>query len=188
MPLFFEILLVGLVLSADSFSAALAMGFKPHTKKDVLKFAVSSGSAEAIVAFLGAVLGSTIIAQFDSIDHWISFFLITAVALHMIWEGIEEIRGNKDEEEGEKSEKQFHSFTKVLIVSFATSLDAFAVGVSLGTTGKPLLPFIGSIGIWAFISTVVGMALARKVSEKFGAYFAFLGAGVLIFLAFDLLH
>ena len=159
------------------------MGFRPHTRRDVLKFAFSSGGAEAFVAFLGAILGSQVIAQFDSIDHWVSFVLIMAVALHMVWEAIEELRGKEEEEV-----KKFHSFYKVLLVSFATSLDAFAVGVSLGTTGKPLIPYISSIGIWAFLSTIIGMALARKVSEKFGAYFSFFGAAVLIYLAIDLLH
>ncbi len=186
MELFLEVILVGLVLSADSFSAALAMGFRPHTNRDVLRFALSSGLAEGFVAFIGAILGSRIIAQFDSIDHWVSFTLIMMVAFHMIWEAITEIRTKKKDESEQKIE--FHSFYKILIVSFATSLDAFAVGVSLGTTSKPLLPFIGSIGTWAFVSTVVGMALAKKVSQRFGAYFSFVGAAVLIILAFKLLE
>ena len=186
MELFLEVMLVGLVLSADSFSAALAMGFRPHTNRDVLRFALSSGLAEGSVALLGAILGSKIIAQFDSIDHWVSFVLIMMVAFHMIWEGIIEIRTKKNDEREQNIE--FHSFYKILIVSFATSLDAFAVGVSLGTTSKPLLPFIGSIGIWACISTIIGMALAKKVSKRFGAYFTFIGAAVLIILAFKLLE
>jgi putative Mn2+ efflux pump MntP len=38
-----------------------------------------------------------------------------------------------------KEEKlDFHSFTKVLIVSFATSLDAFGVGIGLGISDKLL--------------------------------------------------
>ncbi len=201
MELFFEVIIVGLVLSADSFSAALAMGFKPHTTKDVLRFAFSSGFAEGLVTFLGAIFGAKILARFDSIDHWVSFVLIMAVALHMVWEGIEELRGGDDDSEddkgGTKDQEQnqdqdeklesFHSYYKVLIVSLATSLDAFAVGVSLGTTGKPLAPFVASIGTWAFLSTIVGMAIARRASKHIGAYFSFIGALVLMGIAIKLL-
>ena len=74
-----EVLIVGLVLCADSFSAALAMGTRPHKFTDTLKFAFSSGGAEALVSFIGAMAGARVIAEFDSIDHWISFVLLIAV-------------------------------------------------------------------------------------------------------------
>jgi putative Mn2+ efflux pump MntP len=59
---YLEISIVGLVLCADSFSAALAMGVRPHKLGDTLKFAFSSGGAEALVAFLGAIAGAKIIS------------------------------------------------------------------------------------------------------------------------------
>lgn len=185
-----EILIVGLVLSADSFSAALAMGFRNHTKWDVVKFALSSGIAEGLVAFFGAMIGVKVIAEFDKYDHWISFVLLLIVSLHMIKEGWEEIRAEKNEEQSAKV-ISFHSFAKVLMVSFATSLDAFAVGVTLGSRaqsiGVSLYPYIISISLWAFFSTIFGMALAKRVSERFGGYFSLAGALVLLVMAFKLL-
>lgn len=180
----FEVLIVGLVLSADSFSASLAMGARKHTKSDVLKFAFSSGGAEALVSFLGAIAGAQVIAKFDSIDHWVSFILLSAVAIHMAIEGISELKGSADDEDEPKA---FHSFLKILVVSFATSLDAFAVGVSLGVTGKPLLPFVASIGLWAFFSTIIGMKIASKASHKIGPVFNLIGALVLLSLAIKFL-
>lgn len=190
MQFFLEVLIVGLVLSADSFSAALAMGFKAHRSRDVLRFALSSGSAEALVAFLGAMLGSKVFARYAILEHWVAFILIMAVALHMIWEGILELREKQgsSEEDINNEDKGFYGYLRILVVSFATSLDAFAVGVSLGTTGKPLTAYILSIGIWAFLSTIAGMALARKVSKHLGIYFSFVGAFVLIFIAINLLN
>lgn len=192
MQSFLEVIIVGLVLSADSFSAALAMGFKSHGSRDVLRFAFSSGSAEALVAFLGAMLGAKVFARYAVLEHWVAFILIMAVALHMIWEGILELREKKNNEDDEsrkdQEEKGFYGFVRILVVSFATSLDAFAVGVSLGTTGKPLTAYILSIGTWAFLSTIAGMALARKVSKHLGIYFSFAGALVLIFIAINLLN
>ena len=182
--LLLEVVLVGLVLSADSFSAALAMGLRKHDKQDVLKFSFTSGFAEGLVAFVGAISGATIVSKFDFIDHWISFVLLGAVALHMFYEGYEGLKGH--EEEGDS--KQFHGMIKILLVSFATSLDALAVGVGLGTTGKPLVPFVLSISLWAFFSTITGMSLARKASDKLGPIFNFLGGFILLGLAIKFLY
>jgi putative Mn2+ efflux pump MntP len=186
-----EVLTIGLILSADSFSAAIAMGMRPFTRSDAIKFALSSGGAEAGVALIGALAGSKIISRFGHLDHWIAFILLMGVALHMAHEGYEEFNKKKndlDDEEKQNGKKEFHSFTKIIIVSFATSLDALGVGIGLGVSKKPILPFIISIGAWAFISTIAGMNLASKLSKNFGPIINFLGAIVLIVIAFSMLN
>lgn len=183
MFLAFEIFIVGLILSADSFSAAVAMGLRPFSQKDALKFAISSALAEAVFALIGALAGSHIINKFAAIDHWIAFILLGAIAIHMAYEGVTVFFSENVKEES----LNFHSFTKVLIVSFATSLDAFGVGIGLGIAEKPIFPFIVSIGIWAFVSTIVGLHLARTLSKKFGPIINLLGAVVLGAMAFQML-
>lgn len=183
MPFFLEVIIVGLVLSADSFSAAVAMGHRPFTEKDAFKFALSSGGAEAIVALIGALAGSQIISRFQAIDHWIAFGLLMGIAIHMAYEGISHLQSPEDTEE----KLEFHSFTKILVVSLATSLDAFGVGIGLGISHKPIIPFIFSIGIWAFSTTILGLHLARKLSSKFGPIMSLFGSLVLGILAFQML-
>lgn len=184
----FEIVTVGLILSADSFSAAVAMGLKPYTKKDAIKFALSSGGAEAVVALFGALAGTYIISRFAAIDHWIAFILLAAVAVHMAYEGVIHLL-NKDkvDESTEVKKEQFHSYGKILLVSLATSLDAFGVGIGLGVANKPIVPFIISIGVWAFVSTIAGMYLARKLSDKFGPIMNLVAAVVLGYMAVQML-
>lgn len=177
-----EVLIVGLILSTDSFSAALALGSTPHKFKDTLKFAFSSGGAETLIAFLGAIMGNKIVTQFDSIDHWISFALLSFIAAHMAYEGICDLKFQH-----KIRPKKFHSFFKILIVSFATSLDAFAFGVSLGLSEKPLFPFLISIGFFAFMATILGMEIAKKASYKLGPTFSLIGSTILLALAFKLL-
>lgn len=179
-----EVILVGLVLSADSFSAAIAMGHKPFSEKDAYRFAASSGGAEALVALVGALAGKEIISRFEAIDHWVAFSLLFLVALHMAYEGIRDLLDNGIKEES----LSFHSFSKILLVSFATSLDALGVGIGLGIKSQPLAPFIVSIGAWAFISTIIGLHLARRLSEKFGPIMNIIGAIVLGFMAFKMLE
>jgi putative Mn2+ efflux pump MntP len=181
--LVYESFIIGLVLSADSFSAAMAMGNRPFTRKDALKFACSSGGAEASVALVGALAGAKVISKFAAIDHWIAFILLAGIAIHMAYEGISQLRGKVEVEDKE----EFHSFFKILLVSFATSLDAFGVGITLGIANKPLVPFITSIGVWAFLTTIAGLYLARRLSRKFGSYMSLFGALVLLVMAFQML-
>jgi putative Mn2+ efflux pump MntP len=181
---FLEVVIVGMVLSADSFSAAIAMGHKPFKEKDAFRFAIASGGAEALVTFAGIIFGKQIISRFSGIDHWVAFTLLIAVALHMAYEGIRDLVRSEVSNET----LTFHSFSKILIVAFATSLDALGVGIGLGIQTKPLWPYIISIGLWAFSTTLLGLHLAKRLSEKFGPLMNFFGAIVLTILAFKMLE
>lgn len=180
---YLEIISFGLVLSADSFSAAIAMGLRKHSFKDSLRFAITSGGIEGLVAFVGAIGAAGILAQFDFIDHWISFFILLAVSIHMMLEAYGELKSKNEVEEP----KVFHSYFKVLLVSFATSLDAFAIGITLGISGKDLGPYLISIAGFAFLATLIGMAIAKKAYAKLGAWISFSGSFVLLLLAIKFL-
>lgn len=183
MSLIYEIIIVGLVLSADSFSAAVAMGHRPFTEKDAYRFAIASGAAEALMTFIGAFAGSYVISKFSAIDHWVGFILLGGVAVHMGYEGFVDFMSKTLKEE----KLDFHSFKKVILVSFATSLDAFAVGMGLGISKKPIIPYVTSIGIWAFVTTIFGLHLAKKLSQKFGPIMNIIGSIILGIMAFQVL-
>ena len=178
-----EALLIGLVLSADSCSAAVAMGMRPFTKKDAIKFAFASGAAEAFVAWFGAFAGENIVSSFKSYDPWIAFALLMAVALNMAFEGLKDFKSKEIKAE----QLKFHGFAKILIISFATSLDAFGVGIGLGVAKEAIFPYIISIGIGAFCATIMGLNLAKKLSQKFGSVVTLFGASVLMIIAFQML-
>ncbi len=179
----YEVLIIGLVLSADSFSAAVAMGMRKFSGKDAFRFAFTSGFAEGLMALFGAFAGSYIVKKFSAIDHWFAFGLLFAVAIHMAYEGLMDLIDKNHQEE----KVEFHSFFKIIIVSLATSLDAFGVGIGLGIAEKPIVPYIASIVLWAFATTIAGLYLARKLSDKFGSIVTLLGAILLGIIAFQML-
>jgi len=183
MSLEYEVLIIGLVLSADSFSAAVAMGTRKFSEKDAFKFAFTSGFSEGLVALFGSLAGGYLVKKFSAIDHWIAFGLLMAVAINMAYEGIADLMSKNQKEE----KIDFHSFFKILIVSLATSLDAFGVGIGLGVAEKPIVPYIISIAVWAFFATIAGLYLARKLSDKFGSIITLFGAFILAFIAFQML-
>lgn len=182
--MFLEVTALGLVLSADSFSAAIAMGGRPFKRSDAIKFALCSGGAELLATAAGYWAGHNVISLISSVDHWIAFGLLALVAFHMGLEGFEGLRNQHIEKQ---ELPDFHSFGKVLLVSFATSLDAFGVGVGLGVADKPVAPFLVSIGLWAFVATIAGLYLARQLSAKFGPIFTLIGAVVLGFMSIQML-
>lgn len=96
---FFEIFFIGLILSIDSFSAAIAMGTRPFLKKDAIKFAFTSGVSEALVALIGAFAGAYLIKKFQAFDHWIAFSLLMAVSLNMAYEGFSDLFCKEKKEE-----------------------------------------------------------------------------------------
>lgn len=179
-----EIILIGFILSTDSFSAALAMGLRPHTKSDSFRFALLSGSAEAIVAYIGSIVGAKVVAQFSAIDHWVAFCLLMLVAIHMFIES-----WTSQQEQSTQSNIKFHHISKLLLVSFATSIDALGVGVSIGVVHKEsLLPFIVSIGVWAFMATMAGMSVSKLIPKKYSRYLGVFSSIILILLAFKMLE
>ncbi len=180
---FWEVMVIGMVLSADSFSAAIAMGFRRHTIKARILFAFLSGGAEALFTFAGAYTGAKLYSYLKIYNHWIAFIALSGVALHMGYEGLLVLRDST-----KSQNKESHGLLTLCTVAVATSMDALAVGFGLGLSAKPLLPFIISIGAWAFISSVLGMYLGKLAPANMGPVFNLLGAIILLVLAVNFLE
>lgn len=174
-----EAVILGLVLSADSFSAAVAMGSRKFTRKDLFKFACASGGAEVIAALIGYVAGAKVIAMIAAYDHWVAFFLLLGIAVHMFIEGAFALKNGPELESIGTS----HSLAKILLVSAATSMDAFGVGIGLGLAGKPIVPYGISIGFWAFTTTWLGVGIGNRASKKLGPVFTIVASVILGYLA-----
>ena len=180
---FFEPIILGMVLSADSFSVSIAMGLKPHKFNDSFKFALMSGVAQLIATLTGAIAGETIISQLGQFDRWIAFFLLFAVFVHMLHEGFVEWKQRHHAIQSIK----FHGFTKLFMIAMATSLDALAVGVSLGVSDKSLWPYLMSIGAWTFLSIIIGMGIAKRIPKYFLGGFNIVGATIILIIALEML-
>ncbi|PLW95138.1 MAG: hypothetical protein C0592_00795, partial [Marinilabiliales bacterium] len=73
--------------------------------------------------FLGWLGGQALEKYIETIDHWIAFGLLLLVGSKMIIEAF-----------SKKTEKKIdiHNLKLILTLALATSIDAFAVGISLG--------------------------------------------------------
>jgi hypothetical protein len=178
-----ELLLFTIILSIDSFSAAVALGFRHFSSKRALFFAFSSGLAEGLATAIGFFLGRIAQNLITAYDHWIAFALLFIVGSHMCYEAYLEMSNQKVAEE----EIKVHGALKILLVSSITSIDSLGVGVSLGLVNKPILIYSLAIGIGAFMSTYLGLFLAKRISHRFGGQVEFIGGIVLILIGIKML-
>lgn len=74
---------------------------------------------------------------------------------------------------GEEISDEF-SFKELTLLAIATSIDAFAVGITFALLNDPLLLSCFIIGIVAFIFGVCGIFIGRKVGDYFGDKFQLL--------------
>ena len=79
------------------------------------------------------------------------------------------------------------SFKELTLLAIATSIDAFAVGITYAVLKTDILIPIIMIGLTAFIFTIVGLYLGKKIGNYFGDKFEILGGVILILLGVKIL-
>ena len=73
------------------------------------------------------------------------------------------------------------------MLAIATSIDAFAVGITYAVLKTAILIPIIMIGVTAFIFTIIGLYLGKKIGNYFGDKFEILGGTILILLGIKIL-
>ena len=172
----FEIILIAVSLALDCLAVSIAGGavFKSEKKriKYALKTAVFFSVFQIIMPLIGWWAGYGFKNLISSFDHWIAFSLLAIIGIRMIYEGV------KGEKTGER--KSIINNRTLIILSFATSIDALAVGISFGIMNMSLLISILVIGFFAFIFSFTGFMAGNKAGRFFKGKIEIIGGAVLI--------
>lgn len=171
-----ELLLVAVGLSMDAFAVAVCKGLSTRfpRPRHYLIIGLWFGGFQALMPFLGWLLGSAFAAYITNVDHWIAFALLALIGGNMIREGVSG--------ESEKANDSF-SFGTMLPLALATSIDALAVGVTFALT-PPTIGVgwgFGSIGVMTFVLSALGL----KIGNVFGLRYknrAVIAGGVVLVL------
>ena len=174
MALVIELFLLGVGLSMDAFAVSVCkgLGMKKLNKKQALIIGLYFGGFQALMPFVGWLLGSQFQKYITSIDHWIAFILLGIIGFNMVKESLDK--------EAESCDASIDVKT-MLMLAIATSIDALAVGVTFAFLDVQILPAISFIGCTTFIISVIGV----KVGTVFGARYksrAELTGGVILIL------
>jgi manganese efflux pump family protein len=138
----------------------------------MLRASLSFGLFQAIMPVLGWLAGRTFVNFIGGFDHWLAFGLLGFVGGRMLWESFHP----------EREEKRT-DITKGLILltlSIATSIDALAVGLSFAFLKVNILTASLTIGFTAFLVTIIGFLLGKKVGELVGRSAELIGGLILI--------
>jgi manganese efflux pump family protein len=173
-------LIIGIGLSMDCFAVSLALGMT--TKSRLLSIAayvaVFFGAFQAGMTLAGWLLGAAFIGLISVYAPWIAFVLLGIIGCKMCWEGL------FGEEESHLESLQL---VPVIILSLATSIDAFAVGVSFGILGTPVLTPSLIIGMVCFIISFTGVMLGERLEDLLGKRIEIAGGLILILIGIKIL-
>lgn len=178
-----SILLIGISLSMDAFAVSVTNGLtiKGFSWKHSAIMGLYFGVFQALMPFLGYILGSTVSGKISAYGPYISFFLLLFIGVKMI---VEAVRGGTD---GSKCETKLNH-GKLIVMAIATSLDALAVGISFAfMEGIALLPSCALIGAVTFVICFIGGLVGGKIPGLSCKNAEILGGAVLVGIGVKLL-
>ena len=172
--------LIAIALAMDAFSVSMTKGFtqKQITKSQILYYGLFFGGFQALMPILGYFCGNVIASIVQSLAPIIGFVLLLAIGLNMIRESLTG---------GDEEITDHFSFREVTLLAIATSIDAFAVGITIALLKDPILISSVIIGIVAFLFSIAGIFIGKKLGNYVGDKFQILGGVILILIGIKIL-
>lgn len=185
MALFIELLLMGIGLAMDAFAVSICkgLGMKKLDKKQSLIIGLYFGGFQALMPFIGWLLGSQFQQYITSIDHWIAFVLLGFIGGKMICEAVREWN---EEEQVEVTDAPL-DHKNMVVLAVATSIDALAVGITFAFLGTPIIEAITIIGITTFVISVAGVFIGNFFGSKYKNKAELAGGLILVLLGLKIL-
>jgi putative Mn2+ efflux pump MntP len=167
-------LAVALAMDCFAVSMGLACGLEGLSTRQSIRMAFFFGAFQFVMPVAGSFAGVRIVRFMEGFDHWIAFGLLAAIGGRMIYESF----SLSDEEKARRPDPT--SGVRLLVLSIATSIDALAVGLSLGVIKAGILFPAAVIGVVCFTMTIVGARLGPVVGRVAGRRAELLGGLILI--------
>ena len=182
---FIELFLIGVGLSMDAFAVAICQGLSMTRIKwsHALTVGLYFGGFQALMPFIGWMLGSQFAGRIQQYDHWIAFILLVLIGGNMIREAL-----SGDEEDAAQAETDLRlDHKKLFLMAIATSIDALAIGVTFAFLETAILPAIGIIGCTTFCISVAGVAVGCWFGARYKKRAEITGGAILVLLGVRIL-
>ncbi len=165
---------VALGLAMDCFAVALGIGTTRHANsiRPIFRLSWHMGLFQGLMTLLGWLAGAELANWISPFDHWIAFGLLAYVGGRMVYSGFhpEHTSYTSDPSRG----------GLLLMLSVATSIDALAVGLSMGMLHLPVLLASIIIGTVSLVMVVIGLRFGSVLGERFGKRMEVFGGLLLI--------
>lgn len=173
-------LAVALAMDAMAVAAARGLALPRILPRHVFSVALFFGGFQALMPLLGWWLGASIGPLVEAWDHWIAFVLLGGIGGKMLWEAI---KGADDE----PTPGDGFDVKNLLLLAIATSIDAFAAGVTLPMLDAPFGFSLATIGVTTALLSVAGLYVGRRFGALLGRRLDALGGVVLMALGTKIL-
>ena len=171
-----EVVVLAFALAIDAFAVAIAVGIRLGKLENwsVFRLSFHFGFAQFGMPLLGWSAGEVIYTYVGSAGKWTAAALLVVIGGRLIWEQFGEDR----QWVGDPTRG-----VSLLVLMFATSVDALGAGLSLALTGTNILYPSLIIGLVAASMTVLGLVFGRAIGLRFSRVAGIFGGLVLISLA-----
>jgi len=169
-----SILLLAVALALDTFAISICSSLvAPRARaRPALKMASFFGGFQMLMPVLGWLAGLGLRDLITGFDHWVAFGLLAGVGGKMIWEALR----------ADSCEARPDPFRLgvLLVLAVATSIDAFAVGITFSLlTTSMFLPVL-VIGAVTFALSFGGVMLGSRIGALLGDKVEVVGGVILI--------
>ncbi len=173
---FAEVLLIALGLAMDAFAVSLAAGATSFINgpRPVFRLSFHFGLFQGLMPVLGWLSGSLVASYISAFDHWVAFVLLAFVGGRMVRSGLD------PKTEGVEVDPSRGG--TLIMLAVATSIDAFAIGLSLAMLRVNIFYPAVVIGVVAAALSVVGIALGNRLGSKLGKRMEVVGGIILILI------
>ena len=183
------VFLIGVGLSMDAFAVAVCRGLalRRPSPGEYLAVALWFGGFQALMPLLGCRLGAEFGRHIDGVDHIVACLILSLIGFNMIREGLVKPVGKGNAapptESGDGGALPAkRGALSLFFLAVATSIDAFAVGISFGVMGNVrILPSACLIGATTAVLSAVGLGIGSLFGAKAKSR-AELAGGVLLVL------
>ena len=170
------------VINAFAVSICNGLATKYNSKILATKTGLYFGIFQAIMPIIGYHIAHMFELAITSIDHWISFILLSAIGINMIKEAYESKNNKKI-----KTEETTESSKTMIILAISTSIDALAVGITFACLRIRITSLSILAGIITFVISIIGVRIGNKFGRKLEYKAQLLGGIVLIILGIKIL-
>ena len=172
---YLTVVLLGIGLAMDAFAVSVCKGLAMGriTARAAVVIGTWFGFFQFLMPLIGFYLGQSFHSMIADYDHWIAFGLLALIGCNMIRESF----FGDDESKGADI-----GFLVMLVLAIATSIDAFAVGISMAMDGEEILLPAAIIGIITFAISVLGVKAGSIFGDRLGSRAELLGGIILILI------
>lgn len=169
---YLTITLVALGLAMDCFAVSVSRGMVSGERRlwNALLLASSFGLFQALMPVLGYYSGESLAGIISGVDHWAPFLILGIIGSRMI------IESRKKEEKCEV----YMTLPLLFTLSVATSIDAFAVGLSFAFLNAGIFKAAIIIGAASFLLSLAGFLVGCRAKSGVGGLAEAFGGIILV--------